>query len=117
MNRRGAALIMVLVLAGALLPASLLLGQLSRSHLESALDDFHSVRAAYAAQGIAEMVVADLQSGGQGSWQWPCEDIDVTVSITPRETGYQVEVTVSSGRARRQAVRYAHVTKKNMHVV
>ena len=107
MNRRGAALILVLVLAGAVLPASLLLSQLSRCHLQSALDDFHSMRAAYAARGVADMVVEDLEAGGQGSWQWPCEDIDVTVSIIPLETGYQVEITVFSGRARRRAVKYA----------
>lgn len=99
MNRRGMALVLAVALVGALLPAVVLLGQIARSHLQCALDDYHRARAGYAARGIATMVAEDLEAGGDGRWSWPDHQVEVTVSVLAAGGNWEIEVEVTSGRA------------------
>lgn len=99
MNRRGMALVLAVALVGAILPATLLLSQISRSHLQSALDDYHRLRAAYAARGVAAMAREDLEAGGEGRWQWPDEEPEIKVIVIDSGSKLSVEVQVAIGRA------------------
>lgn len=102
MNKRGSALLLVLVLTTAVLPAAGTLIYIARSDLASALDDYHNVRAINAARGAVLLAEADLKSGGDGKIAWPDPDIVLDIRVTETASGWQVLVTAHCGRAAAQ---------------
>lgn len=102
MNKRGSALLLVLVLTTAVLPAAGTLIYIARSDLASALDDYHNVKAMSAARGAVLLAEADLKSGGDGKIAWPDPDIVLEIRIIETASGWQVLASAHSGRAAAQ---------------
>lgn len=99
MNKKGAAMVLALVLSVSVLPAAGVLVTIARSDLSSALDDYHSARVWRAAWGGMELVRRDLQAGGSGEVNWPDPEIALEVNISEDEGGWQVNITARSERA------------------
>ena len=99
MNKKGAAMVLALVLSMSVLPAAGVLVTIARSDLSSALDDYHTARVWRAAWGGMELVQRDLQAGGSGEVNWPDPDIALEVEISEAEGGWLVHITARSERA------------------
>ena len=99
MNKKGAAMVLALVISMSALPAVGVLVTIARSDLSSALDDYHSARVRRAAWGGLELVRRDLQEGGCGEATWPDPDIALEVEISESEGGWRVYITARSERA------------------
>ena len=111
MNKKGAAMVLALVLSMSVLPAAGVLIAIARSDLSSALDDYHSARVWRAAWGGVELVQRDLQAGGSGEVNWPDPDIVLEVEISETEGGWRVYVTARSERA--VATSSCYIAKKH----
>jgi len=99
MNKKGAAMLLALVLSMSALPAAGVLVSIARSDLSSALDDYHFARVWRAARAGIALVQRDLQGGGSGEVFWPDPDIFLEVEISETEGGWRVYVTARSDRA------------------
>lgn len=98
MNKRGSALLLVLVLTTAVLPAAGTLIYIARSDLASALDDYHNVKAMSAARAVIALAeegifFEDIMG------DWPDPDVIVTVKNTDTADGRQIVVSAQCGRA------------------
>lgn len=105
MNKKGAAMILALVLSISVLPTAVALLAIARSDLNSALDDYHWARAWRGAWGGVSMVERDLRAGGAGEAAWPDPELDLIVQVSKVGNDWQVEATACSGRAVVKAVR------------
>lgn len=96
MNKKGAAMLLALVLSVSVLPAAVALVSIARSDLISALEDYHSARVWRAEWGGLELVKRDLLAGGSGNVIWPDPEITLTIEVWEGETDWQVGITASS---------------------
>lgn len=92
-------MVLALVLSISVLPAAVTLLAIAHSGLESALDDYHWLRAWRAAQGGAVLAETSLRQGGSGQVVWPDPLISLTIRVTEQEGGWFVESIATSGRA------------------
>lgn len=99
MNKKGSALLLILILSVAVLPAAGTLLYIARSDLSSALDDYHHVRAMHAARGGLDLAGADLLKGGDGRVVWPDSSVTLAVSVTETQSGWNITITACSDKA------------------
>jgi len=99
LNRRGAAMLLALVVTMALLPAAAAMAAMARADLAAALDDYHRFKAQCAARGALALAAADLRRGGDGQVAWPDPDVTLEISIAETGAGWQITVAARCGRA------------------
>lgn len=99
MNKRGAALLLAVVLTIAVLPAAGILVYTARLDLASALDDYHNAKASNAVRAAIVLVERDLLAGGSGQIAWPDADVTLEVETKKNAEGWQIVITAACGRA------------------
>lgn len=99
MKKKGAAMVLALVLCLSLLPTAVALVSIARSDLESALEDYHSARAWRAAWGGLELARANLLAGGSGQIRWPDSEVVLVVTVDRQPDGWLVASAAQSGGA------------------
>ena len=97
LSQKGSAMLLALILTMAILPAAGTLAYIARRDLESALDDYHRIRALYAAQGAIAWIEADLQNDGDGQIIWPDQSTTLDIFIQKKTESWTIAVTAHCG--------------------
>jgi hypothetical protein len=96
-------MLLALILTAAVLPAAGILAQIARMDLAAALDDYHRVKAEYAARASVALVEVDLQRGGTGQITWPGPDTTLEVTVQELPDSWTVRIAAQCGRATAEA--------------
>jgi len=108
MNKRGAALLLALVLSMSLLPAVGVFAHINRLDLTSALAYYHNIKVINAARGAIALVRADLLNDGDGQISWPDPDVSLEIIVMVTTDGWIITTIAQSDRAISQSSAVIH---------